>query len=94
MKTVGSMVKAVAKHLGKESVEFACGALEMMLDGSALAQPMEALPVDDLPTGKGWLFELKYDGFRCLLFRESAEVICNPAAAPNRGVQTGGAEVS
>ena len=32
--------------------------------------PMEALPVDDLPSGAGWLFEPKYDGFRCLLFRD------------------------
>ena len=32
--------------------------------------PMEALPVDDLPSGTGWLFEPKYDGFRCLLFRD------------------------
>ena len=23
-------------------------------------QPMEAIPVDDLPTGTGWLFEPKY----------------------------------
>ena len=32
--------------------------------------PMEALPVDDLPSGADWLFEPKYDGFRCLLFRD------------------------
>ena len=28
-------------------------------------KPMEAEPVDDLPRGKGWLYEPKYDGFRC-----------------------------
>ena len=32
-------------------------------------KPMEAEPVDDLPRGKGWLYEPKYDGFRCLAFR-------------------------
>ena len=35
---------------------------------------MEALPVDDLPSGTGWLFEPKYDGFRCLLFRDDDTV--------------------
>ena len=32
-------------------------------------KPMEAEPVDDLPRGKGWLYEPKYDGYRCLAFR-------------------------
>jgi ATP-dependent DNA ligase len=35
---------------------------------------MEAAPVNDLPTGQGWLFEPKYDGFRCILFRDFASV--------------------
>ena len=46
----------------------------MTLDVPLSLQPMEAVPVNDLPTGKGWLFEPKYDGFRCLLFRDSGEV--------------------
>src|SRR5579863_10138459 len=37
-------------------------------------QPMEAVPVGHLPTGKGWLFEPKYDGFRCILFRDGDAV--------------------
>ena len=37
-------------------------------------KPMEAEPVDDLPLGKGWLYEPKYDGFRCLAFRDDYEV--------------------
>src|SRR4051812_27099240 len=37
-------------------------------------QPMEALPVDHLPSGRGWLFEPKYDGFRCILFRDGDAV--------------------
>lgn len=36
---------------------------------------MEAEPVTDLPAGPGWAFEPKYDGFRCLVFREAAEVV-------------------
>lgn len=31
--------------------------------------PMEALLVDELPTGSDWQFEPKWDGFRCLAFR-------------------------
>ena len=37
-------------------------------------KPMEAEPVDDLPRGKGWLYEPKYDGFRCLAFRDGDKV--------------------
>ena len=36
--------------------------------------PMEARLVDDLPEGTGWLFEPKWDGFRCLAFRAGNEV--------------------
>ena len=37
-------------------------------------KPMEAEPVDDLPRGKGWLYEPKYDGFRCLAFRDGDKI--------------------
>jgi ATP-dependent DNA ligase len=33
-------------------------------------EPMEAVPVDSLPVGKGWQFEPKWDGFRCVVFRD------------------------
>ena len=36
--------------------------------------PMEAKLVDTLPEGKGWRFEPKWDGFRCLVFRDGDEV--------------------
>ncbi len=32
--------------------------------------PMEALLVGDIPTGDAWQFEPKWDGFRCLAFRD------------------------
>ena len=35
---------------------------------------MEAEPVDALPAEKCWLFEPKYDGFRCILFRDGDAV--------------------
>jgi ATP-dependent DNA ligase len=36
--------------------------------------PMEAKLVDDIPTGPGWRFEPKWDGFRCLAFKAGGEV--------------------
>jgi len=46
----------------------------MVLEVPLSLQPMEAIPVEDLPTAKGWLFEPKYDGFRCILFRDQDTV--------------------
>jgi ATP-dependent DNA ligase len=36
--------------------------------------PMEAKLVDSLPGGEGWQYEPKWDGFRCLVFRDGPEV--------------------
>jgi ATP-dependent DNA ligase len=36
--------------------------------------PMEALSVNEIPTGKGWQYEPKWDGFRCLVFRDGGKV--------------------
>jgi ATP-dependent DNA ligase len=36
--------------------------------------PMEARIVDELPTGDGWQYEPKWDGFRCLAFRDGSAV--------------------
>ena len=36
--------------------------------------PMEALSVDTIPTGPQWQYEPKWDGFRCLLFRDGDKV--------------------
>lgn len=32
--------------------------------------PMEALSVDEIPRGAEWVYEPKWDGFRCLVFRD------------------------
>jgi ATP-dependent DNA ligase len=37
-------------------------------------EPMESEPVDELPTGKGWQYEPKWDGFRCLAFKDGATI--------------------
>src|SRR5215813_13091132 len=37
-------------------------------------EPMYARLVNELPEGKEWLYEVKFDGYRCLAGRESAGV--------------------
>jgi ATP-dependent DNA ligase len=37
-------------------------------------EPMEAKSVSELPAGPGWRYEPKWDGFRCLAFRDGADV--------------------
>ena len=46
----------------------------MTLEIPLTIQPMEAAPVNDLPAGQRWMFEPKYDGFRCVLFRDGDSV--------------------
>src|SRR5215208_6526058 len=36
--------------------------------------PMEARTLDEIPTGEGWQYEPKWDGFRCLAFRDGDTV--------------------
>jgi ATP-dependent DNA ligase len=36
--------------------------------------PMEAISVSAIPEGPQWLYEPKWDGFRCLVFRDGASV--------------------
>lgn len=35
---------------------------------------MDALLVEEIPADEGWLYEPKWDGFRCLVFRENSNV--------------------
>src|SRR5579864_810550 len=42
--------------------------------------PAEAKPVKAIPTGTGWLYEPKWDGFRCLAFRNGREVVLQSKA--------------
>lgn len=37
-------------------------------------EPMEAQLNEDLPTGDGWIYEPKWDGFRCLAFRSGDSI--------------------
>src|SRR5215472_2072072 len=36
--------------------------------------PMEALSVETIPNGPDWRYEPKWDGFRCLAFRDGSDV--------------------
>ena len=40
----------------------------------SLIEPMEALLAEKLPDGRGWQFEPKWDGFRCIAVREGEAV--------------------
>ena len=37
-------------------------------------EPMLAKPTPAIPTGEGWIYEPKWDGFRTLVFRDGADV--------------------
>jgi ATP-dependent DNA ligase len=46
-------------------------------------QPMEALSATDLPTSPHWQYEPKWDGFRCLAFRDHNRIeLMSKAAKP------------
>ena len=47
--------------------------------------PMEAKLVESLPDGDGWQFEPKWDGFRCLVFRDGPEVMLQSKASKPLG---------
>lgn len=46
----------------------------MALPVSHALAPMEALSVAAIPEGEDWQYEPKWDGFRCLLFRDGTDV--------------------
>ncbi|MEA3032122.1 MAG: hypothetical protein QOH86_138 [Sphingomonadales bacterium] len=47
--------------------------------------PMEAKLVDALPEGGGWQYEPKWDGFRCLVYRDGGEVYLQSKAGKALG---------
>ncbi len=47
----------------------------MTLPVTADLVPMEARSVSTIPRGAGWLYEPKWDGFRCIAFRDGDEVL-------------------
>jgi ATP-dependent DNA ligase len=47
--------------------------------------PMEMRSVESVPDGPQWLYEPKWDGFRCLAFRDGAEVVLQSKAGQPLG---------
>ncbi len=47
--------------------------------------PMEAKSVDEIPSGDEWQYEPKWDGFRCLAFRNGDEVLLQSKAGQPLG---------
>src|ERR1700740_3330955 len=46
----------------------------MSLPISKQYRPMEALSASELPQGPDWQYEPKWDGFRCLAFRDGQQL--------------------
>ena len=47
--------------------------------------PQEAKSIKDLPSGSGWLYEPKWDGFRCLAFKQGTHVLLQSKAGQPLG---------
>jgi ATP-dependent DNA ligase len=47
--------------------------------------PMEAKSIDEIPRGEEWLYEPKWDGFRCLAFRDGDEALLQSKAGQPLG---------
>ena len=47
--------------------------------------PAEAKSVEEIPSGAEWIYEPKWDGFRCLAFRKDAEVLLQSKAGQPLG---------
>src|SRR5437763_1992299 len=47
--------------------------------------PAEAKSVSEIPNEPGWLYEPKWDGFRCLAFRNGNEVVLQSKAGQPLG---------
>ncbi len=47
--------------------------------------PMEAKSVTEIPKDAGWLYEPKWDGFRCLVFRKGEQVLLQSKAGQPLG---------
>src|SRR5512146_1946837 len=47
--------------------------------------PMEAKLADEIPRGEGWQYEPKWDGFRCLVFRDRSKIALQSKAGQPLG---------
>ncbi len=55
----------------------------MTLPFTSPIEPMLAEPADEIPTGEGWVYEPKWDGFRALPFKDGEKLhICSRNGQP------------
>src|SRR5437764_7420211 len=52
----------------------------MALNLKSPLPPMEARSVDEIPVGENWQYEPKWDGFRCIAFRNGDEIFLQSKA--------------
>ena len=50
---------------------------------------MEAKSVDSVPLGDEWQYEPKWDGFRCLAFREDSKIELSKTTDARRRTESG-----
>src|SRR2546428_12473365 len=51
-----------------------CGRASLDRETRPAPTPMESRPVDEIPSGAGWQYEPKWDGFRCIAFRTGDDI--------------------
>ena len=61
-------------HCDKAQSAMTSDNLSMPLELCPPLPPMEALSVNEIPEGKEWQYEPKWDGFRCLAFRDGSSI--------------------
>lgn len=69
--------------LAAESLEAAFPEIDLPIQPPY--RPMEAKSADEIPEEAGYLFEPKWDGFRCLAFRHNEEVLLQSKAGQPLG---------
>jgi bifunctional non-homologous end joining protein LigD len=72
--------KSNAQNDAEDSMQRATGETPRVSAGDAslrqrFVEPMKCLPVDAVPIGEDWLYELKFDGYRVLVIIGKGEVI-------------------
>src|SRR5437588_4551165 len=73
MDVVDSQARIGTVHAGR-SFRLGFPAQVIVLKLAPPLLPMEAQSVAHIPTGEGWQYEPKWDGFRCLAFRDGRNV--------------------
>ena len=68
------MARRSVEALARELRPGLTGTILMKLPLSPPYPPMEARAVDRVPSGPAWQYEPKWDGFRCLAFREGSTI--------------------